>query len=88
MAGIRAQKIYEQNPEDQLFDKERLTIVAKIIRENPSDCVFARYMRMVLVEGYSLLEIATMENTPPEIIKERMNHVMGFIKQKIKNKEF
>lgn len=85
MDGIRAQKIYEQNPEAQLLAKERLTQLNKIVMENKQECMYAHYLYLTMVEGYSIKEIAEMKGETCTEIARRINTVTAFLKTKVKD---
>ena len=84
MDGIRATKIYEQNPEAQFCNKEKLTLISSIIRNNRAECVYAHYLSKIMIDGYTVRELAKLENESIETIQERVNHVTEFLKRKAK----
>jgi hypothetical protein len=84
MEGIRAQKVYEQNPEAQFQTKERMAILARITRENPLECKYAYYLKMSLVDGYTVREIANIEKEPSATIQQRINQVTLFIRNQVR----
>lgn len=81
--GIIDQKHYEQNPEAQLFHKERLQQIKEVIRKYPEECKYFHYLRLYLIEGYSFREIGKMENTPFETIRNRLIQTIIFLKREI-----
>lgn len=84
MDGINAQRAYEQNPEAQFRTKESMAILTKITKANPAECKYAYYLRMALVDGYSLREIARLEDEPLLLIQRRVNFVTKFLKNEVK----
>ena len=84
MMGIIAQRTYDQNPEAQFRTKESMGILTKIIRANPIECKYAFYLKMHLVDGYSLREISRIEDQPMATIQKRINQALAFLKVEVK----
>jgi hypothetical protein len=84
MLGISAQRAYDQNPEAQFRTKESMGILAQIIQDNPLECKYAYYLKMSLVDGYTLREIGRIEKQSIPIIQKRINQVTLFLKTEVK----
>lgn len=80
---LDAVKRYEQNPEALFATKERMSILAQIVRENPIEAKFAAYLKMALVDGYSVREIARIEGVASSTVQERIKIATKFLRKKV-----
>ena len=87
MDGIRAQKIYEQNPEAVFVTKESMALLGQIIKDYPVECKYAYYLRMTLVEGYSERQIARIEGTRHDEVQRRIEYVTNFLRKIVRRAE-